>query len=109
MLAHLREILQRYKKIGRFGFRLLHDPLALSGRVLRETCDPANRVLTCQTTTEDDPDFAEAIPTLFQWETRSARGNLTTAEGCMQFCKSVRKCSISRGGHQSNSSHDGRF
>jgi hypothetical protein len=106
VLTHLREILHRHKKIGRFGVRLLHDPLGLGGRVLLETCDPASRVLTCRTTTENDPGFAEAVPTLFQWEAGWAHGNLTTGQGCMQFCKSVRKCAISRNGHQSSSSHE---
>ena len=106
VLTHLREILHRHGKIGRFGVRLLHDPLGLGGRVLLETCDPASRVLTCRTTTEDDPGFAEAIPTLFQWEAGKTHGNLTTVQGCMQFCKSVRKCALSRDGHQSSSSHE---
>jgi hypothetical protein len=105
VLTHLREILLRHEKIGRFGLRLLHDPLALGERVLLETCDPASRVLTCRTTTDDDPDFSEAIPTLFQWDAGWSHGNLTAAQGCMQFCKSVRKCSSSRSGHQSSSSH----
>lgn len=106
VLTHLREILHRHRKIGRFGIRLLHDPLGLGGRVLLETCDPASRVLTCRTTTEDDPGFAEAVPTLFQWEAGWTHGNLTSGQGCMQFCKSVRKCAISRSGHQSSSSHE---
>jgi hypothetical protein len=106
VLTHLREILYRNRKVGRFGVRLLHDPLGLRGRVLLETCDPDIRVLTCRTTTEDDPGFAEAVPTLFQWEAGCAHGNLTTVQGCMQFCRSVRKCSLSRSGHQSSSSHD---
>lgn len=106
VLTHLREILHRHRKIGRFGVRLLHDPLGLGGRVLLETCDPASRVLTCRTTTEDDPGFAEAIPTLFQWEAGWTHGNLTTVQGCMQFCKSIRKCALSRDGHQSSSSHE---
>jgi hypothetical protein len=62
VLTHLHEILGRNKKVGRFGVRLLHDPLGLSGRVLLETCDPDSRVLTCRTTTEDDSGFAEAVP-----------------------------------------------
>lgn len=106
VLIHLREILQQHRKIGRFGVRLLHDPLALGARVLLETCDPASRVLTCRTTTEEDPSFAEAVPTLFQWEAGWTDGNLTTVQGCMQFCKSVRKCALSRDGHQSSSSHE---
>lgn len=106
VLTYLSDILHRYRKIGRFGVRLLHDPLGLGERVLLETCDPASRVLTCRTTTEDDPSFAEAVPTLFQWEAGWAHGNPTIGQGCMQFCKSVRKCAISRNGHQSSSSHD---
>ncbi|MCA6103653.1 hypothetical protein [Bradyrhizobium australafricanum] len=106
VLTGLYEILQRHDKSGRFGLRLLHDPLGLGGRVLLETCEPANRVLTCRTTTEDDPNFAEAIPTLFQWEASLAHGDSTISQGCMQFCKSVRKCAVSRSGHQSSSSHD---
>jgi hypothetical protein len=106
VLTRLYEILRRHNKTGRFGLRLLHDPLGLCGRVLLETCEPFSRVLTCRTTTEDDPSFAEAIPTLFQWEAEWAHGNSTTDQGCMQFCKSVRKCAISRSGHQSSSSHD---
>jgi hypothetical protein len=106
VLTRLYEILHRHKKTGRFGVRLLHDTLGLGGRVLLETCEPASRVLTCRATTEDDPGFAEAIPTLFQWEAGWAHGNSTTGQGCMQFCKSVRKCAVSRNGHQSSSSHD---
>jgi hypothetical protein len=106
VLTDLREILMRHKKVGRFGLRLLHDPLGLRERVLLETCDPASRVLTCRTTTDDDPDFAEAIPTLFQWDAGWSHGNVTASQGCMQFCKSVRKCSSSRSGHQSSSSHE---
>jgi hypothetical protein len=106
VLTRLREILHRHRKIRRFGVRLLHDPLGLGGRVLLETCDPASRVLTCRTTPEDDPGFAEAVPTLFQWEAGRAHGNLTTGQGCMQFCKSIRKCALSRDGHQSRSSHE---
>jgi hypothetical protein len=106
VLTHLREILHRHRKIGRFGVRLLHDPLGLAGRVLLETCDPDSRVLTCRTTTEDDPSFTEAIPTLFQWEAEWAHGKLTTGQGCMQFCKSIRKCALSRNGHQSSASHE---
>jgi hypothetical protein len=106
VLADLREILYRYRKIRRFGIRLLHDPLGLGGRVLLETCDPASRVLTCCTTTENDPGFVEAVPTLFQWEAGWDHGSLTTSQGCMQFCKSIRKCAISRNGHQSSSNHE---
>jgi hypothetical protein len=106
VLADLREILHQHRKIGRFGVRLLHDPLGLGARVLLETCDPASRVLTCCATTEDDPGFAEAIPTLFQWKAGWTHGKLTTSQGCMQFCKSIRKCALSRNGHQSSSSHE---
>jgi hypothetical protein len=62
LLTYLREILLRHKKAGRFGLRLLHDPLGLGERVLLETCDPTSRILTCRTTIEDDPEFADAIP-----------------------------------------------
>jgi hypothetical protein len=106
VLADLREVLHRHGKIGRFGVRLLHDPLELGGRVLLETCDSASRVLACRTTTEDDPGFAGAVPTLFQWEAVWAHDDLTTGQGCMQFCKSIRKCAESRNGHQSSSSHE---
>jgi hypothetical protein len=113
MLTDLREILLRHKKIGRFGLRLLHDPLRLGKRVLLETCDLESRILTCRTTTENDPDFTEAIPTLFQWQLDWAQSDPTAAQGCMQFCKRVQRCSISRSGHRSNpsheSSHDDRY
>lgn len=106
LLADVHEIVLRHEKIERFGIRLLHDPLGLGERVLLETCDPQGRVLTCRTTTEADPDFAEAIPTLFQWDAVLLNGSLSAAQGCMQFCKSIRKCSIGRNGHQSSSSHE---
>jgi hypothetical protein len=106
VLARVREILCRHGKIARFGLRLLHDPLGLNGRVLLETCDPASRVLTCQTTIEDDPSFAEAVPTLFQWEAGRADDSLAASQGCMQFCKSIRKCASSRSGHKSSNSHE---
>jgi hypothetical protein len=107
VLTHLREILYRHGKVGRFGVRLLNDPLELGGRVLLETCDPVGRVLSCRTTSEDDPAFVEAIPTLFQWEAGWDNGNLTIGQGCMQFCKRVKRCALSRNGHQpGSSSHD---
>lgn len=104
LLASVHKIVLRYGKIERFGIRLLHDPLGLGDRVLLETCDPHG--LTCRTTTEADPDFAEAIPTLFQWEAGLSRSGLSAGQSCMQFCKAMRKCSIGRDGHQSSSSHE---
>jgi hypothetical protein len=106
VLTHLREILDRNRKVERFGVRLLNDPLGLGRRVLLETCHPVSRVLTCRTTSEDDPAFVEAIPTLFQWEA-GRDSNLTIGQGCMQFCKRVKRCVLSRSGHQpGSSSHD---
>ncbi|KWV48473.1 hypothetical protein AS156_18540 [Bradyrhizobium macuxiense] len=100
--------------LERFGVRLLHDALGLQDRVLLETCDTARRLLTCTTTLEDDLAFVNAIPTLFQWDLAPTDNGPITSQGCMQFCRNVRKCIRSRGGHEAGgtsheSSHDDRF
>lgn len=114
VLGHVRAILQERAMLGRFGIRLLHDALGLQDRVLLETCDTASRLLTCTTTVEGDPAFVDAIPTLFQWDLAPTNNGPITSQGCMQFCKNMRKCVRSRDGHESGgtsheSSHDDRF
>jgi hypothetical protein len=107
VLAGLASILHRHGKIRRFGVRLLHDPLKLNGRVLLETCDSINRVLTCRSTAGDDPAFVQSIATVFCWEEAGAQKDGSTVnQGCMQFCKRIQGCSVdSRGNHKSSSSH----
>jgi hypothetical protein len=103
VLGRVQEILFHRGKTKRFGIRLLHDPIKLNGRVLLETCDPISRVLTCETTTEDHPSFAHAIATVFRWE--NGYGPMAS-QGCMQFCKRIQACNISRGGHKSSTRHE---
>jgi len=102
-------ILHRHGKVGRFCIRLIHDPLNLKGRVLLETCDSIHRVLTCRSSTEDDPAFDRSIPTVFQWEdvwVKSEDG-LVVGQECIQMCKTVRRCTKSvHGSHDRSSSHE---
>jgi len=97
VLTHLREILHGIERSGDSGFACLHDPLGLAGAFCSKRAT-RSRVLTCRTTTENDPGLPKRFA-LFQWEAGWAHGNLTTGQGCMQFCKSVQKCAISRNGH----------
>ncbi len=108
ILAQVGTILNRHGKARRFGVRLLHDPLKLDGRVLLETSDVANRVLTCQAASANDIAFKEAIPTIFCWKPVGERvdNDLVVSQSCVQFCKSVRGCVSVGGSHQGSSSHD---
>jgi hypothetical protein len=73
VLLLIRGILSSHGKTGRFGIRLLHDPLKLNGSVLLEACDPIHRILTCRSSREDDPALARSIPAVFCWEEVSRR------------------------------------
>jgi hypothetical protein len=107
VLAKLGDILRRHEKIERFGIRLLHDPIGLSGRVLLETCDATNRVLSCRAIAEDAADFNRSIPTVFSWQETGTEEGPTINQGCMQYCKSIQRCSVNRNGdHRSDSRHD---
>ncbi len=81
-------ILGRHGKLGRFGLRLLHDPLALNGRVLMETCDMENRVLTLRITPAEDLRFKKSVPTVFEWEV--AREGEADDRTVRMYCN--RKC-----------------
>jgi hypothetical protein len=109
VLTSVGRILHRHGKTRRFGVRLFHDPLKLNGRVLLETCDSINRVLTCRGTAEDDPGFVQSIPTVFRWEQAWARRDdgLVISQECMQFCKMVQACNVRAGRHdKGDSRHD---
>jgi hypothetical protein len=102
-------VLRSYRKIARFGIRLLHDPLRLKEAVLLETCDPVRRVLTCRSCKEDDPALAQSIATMFRWEEARARDEdgLVIGQECIQVCKSVHRCNVSvHGSHNRSSSHE---
>ena len=109
VLTSVGQILHCRGKTRRFGVRLLHDPLKLNGRVLLETCDSINRVLTCRSTAEDDPGFVQSIATVFRWEEAWARreDGLVISQECMQFCKKVQACVRPiHGSHQESTSHE---
>jgi len=108
VLEYFRRILTRWGKLGRFGIRLLHDPLHLNGRVLLETCDEMHRILTCAITSADDTDFLRSIPTVFCWQPLDiTNNNWAINQGCMQFCKRIQGCVRDRSGnHRSTSSHE---
>jgi hypothetical protein len=108
-LTSVGRILRDYGKTKRFGIRLLHDPLKLNGRVLLESCDSFNRILTCRSTAEDDPSFVQSIATVFRWEEAWAEkeDGLVVGQECMQFCKSIQRCERrASGSHRGSSSHD---
>ena len=109
VLTSVGRILQCREKIRRFGIRLLHDPLKLNGRVLLETCDPINRVLTCRSADEDDPDFVQSTATVFRWGEARAQSEdgLVISQKCMQFCKVAQRCVRPiHGSHQQSTSHE---
>jgi hypothetical protein len=74
VLTGLGGILRRMGKSGRFGVRLLHDPLKLNGEALFETCDSSQRVLTCRRGAENDPSLAQSVATVFRWEENRQSG-----------------------------------
>jgi hypothetical protein len=100
-------ILHRSGKTRRFGIRLLHDPLNLNGRVLLETCDSLDRVLTCRSTTADDPGFIQGIATLFKWEEVQTKDGPSIGQECLVMCTKTMACDVGRdGGHEKSSSHE---
>jgi hypothetical protein len=109
VLTHIGIILHRHVKTGRFGVRLLHDPLNLSGGVLLETCDPVHRVLTCRSAMEDDPAFVQSVATVFCWEEVQAgsEDGLVIGQECIQLCKRVQRCEKSvHGSHKESNNHE---
>jgi hypothetical protein len=87
-LSRFAQVLKRHGMLRRFGVRLLHDPLQLNGRVLLETCDEAERVLSCTICSRDGVDFKHSVATVFRWEMTNDQNdkNWTINQGCMQFC-----------------------
>ncbi len=108
VLSGVAAILSRHSKTRRFGMRLVHDPLELDQRVLLETCDLLNRVLTCAPKDVDDVDFLDAIPTVFRWQpvAQFDANARVVSQSCVQFCKSVQGCVRLPDGHQGSSSHE---
>ena len=94
VLIGIGRILHHRSKSRRFGVRLLHDPLKLNGRVLFETCDLNNRVLTCRSIADDDPKVAQSIPTVFRWQEPRARMEDRLAVD--QKCITVSRCTRPR-------------
>ncbi len=111
VLSTIAQILERQEKRGRFGLRLLHNPLKLNDNdsILLETCNPTQRLLTCRAGAEDDPDFYRSVATVFRWDRVQANVGLGGPEAsreCMQFCKYVQRCVRPiHGSHKSSKEH----
>jgi hypothetical protein len=109
ILSTIAEILDRQGKTGRFGLRLLHNPLKLNDAILFESCDPVQRLLTCRAGGEDNPDFPRSVPTVFRWDQVQANGSsngLEVGRECMQFCKYIQRCVRPiHGNHKSSREH----
>jgi len=107
VLTGVWRILHRQRKTKRFGVRLLHDPLNLNGRVLLETCDSFDRVLTCRSTAADDLGFVQGIATLFRWEGAQTEDGPSVRQECLVMCTKTMACDVSRDGkHKKSGGHE---
>jgi hypothetical protein len=110
ILIRVERILRHLGKMRRFGLRLLHDPLRLNDRVVIETCDAINRVLTCTGQTDTDTGVFNSVGTVFCWRQTDAEkefGEPVISQECMKFCKVISKCIIPpHGSHQNSTNHE---
>ena len=89
-LAELRQVLERHKKLDRFGVNLLHTHFPIGAdEVLLETCDDVARSLTMTVKPASTLDSPAIIPT--SWRLSDEKALL----GC------YRACVAAGGGHKS--------
>jgi len=84
VLSGIAERLRAHDKIGRFGVRLIRNPLELSdGEMLHETCDSTTRTMTC-TVGQRDAMLADVATVQTAWRWRLVQGGTDTV--VMQDC-----------------------
>jgi len=92
-LSGLAEILERRHSLGRFGVRLIHDPLALcDDELLLETCDLDARFLDSAAASIDDHRVADSVETFWRWTLEPVTGpnGAVAAQVCRHKC--VKAC-----------------
>src|SRR5437763_4860560 len=100
VLAGLAERLQSQSKTGRFGIRLVRNPLGLSDNdVLLETCDLYGRTLHREVIDRGDIPSQGTIETTWQFKPVIIKTRPTVTMACRSTCTSV--CLTASGTHHS--------
>jgi len=88
VLAGIAERLRAHGKIGRFGVRLIRDPLGLSEHeMLHETCDKARRTLYCDVGERDELlSNRTVVQTAWRWKVVQGNGVPTVMRDCTVSC-----------------------
>ncbi|MBV8350142.1 MAG: hypothetical protein JOZ49_22320 [Mycolicibacterium sp.] len=91
VLAGVAERLAAHGKVGRFGVRLIRNPLGLSGdEMLHETCDSAHRTLHCDVGERDALRTDDTmVQTAWQWKVVQGKTAPTVMRDCTVACQSV--------------------
>lgn len=73
-LHEIREVLERHKKLSRFGIALLHRHFDMdSGEVLLEQCDESTRTLVAKPVGRTALKATEATPTVWRFDAGSGK------------------------------------
>jgi len=88
VLAGVAERLAAHGKVGRFGVRLIRNPLGLSeDELLHETCDSAHRMLQCTVGGRDALlDDATIVQTAWRWKVVQGKTAPTVMRDCTVTC-----------------------
>ena len=91
VLAGVAERLAAHGKVGRFGVRLIRNPLGLSeDELLHETCDSAHRMLQCTVGGRDALlDDATIVQTAWRWKVVQGKAAPTVMRDCSATCVGV--------------------
>jgi hypothetical protein len=91
VLAGIAERLAARGKVGRFGVRLIRNPLDLSGdEMLHETCDSAQRMLHCHVGERDALRTDDTmVQTAWRWKVVEGGMEPVVMRDCTVACQSV--------------------
>lgn len=89
VLAGIARQLRAHGKTGRFGVRLIRNPLGLvENEVLVETCDMTSRTLHCSVGRRDAATTGTTIETTWQWEPSLTKTGPKVKQYCTAQCQS---------------------
>lgn len=108
VLAGIAERLRAYGKIGRFGVKLIRNPLGLSEhQLLVESCDSASRTLHCAITSCDAiPADPALVETTWRWKVLEGGTQPIVMQDCSAACIAVGEGHDLRHGHSGTDNDD---